>query len=193
MPFVSKLETKSVCRMAILAALYVLLTMVSIRAGNLHITFASLPVVASALLFGPGEAAVTALLGEFLNQMLSYGFTLTTGLWLIPPAVRGLVVGVCAARFWKTGKPLENRPAAYYLACVVGALATTACNTAVIWLDSVIYHYYTPAYVFGDTLLRLVTGMTTAICVATVAMPVARLLRRTRLVPSLLGGVGDER
>lgn len=170
------------CRLGILTALYVLLTMISIRAGNLRVTFASLPVVVSALLYGPWEAAVTALLGEFLNQMLTYGFTATTVLWLIPPAVRGITVGLCALRLRRTERPLEYRPGLYYIACVAAALATTVCNTAVIWLDSLLYHYYTFAYVFGDGLLRLFTGVITAVCVASVAMPLTRLLRRQGLV-----------
>ena len=68
----SKFNTKALCRIAMLAALYVLLNnTIAIKAGNLRITFASLPVVLSALLFGPVESALTALLGEFINQPLT--------------------------------------------------------------------------------------------------------------------------
>ena len=56
----SKLNTRALCRVAMLAALYVLLNnTIAIKAGNLRITFASLPVVLSALLFGPLESALT--------------------------------------------------------------------------------------------------------------------------------------
>ncbi len=176
-----RFDTRSLCRMAILVALYVLLNMVSIRAGNLRITFASLPVVVSALLFGPLEAALVALFGELANQMLSYGFTATTVLWLIPPAVRGLAVGAAAVRLWRGGRPLESRPVAGYVVCCLAALATTVTNTLVIWLDSVLYGYYTPVYVFGDLAVRLATGLVAAVIVATVAMPLAGLLRRQGL------------
>jgi len=176
----SRFNTRTICRVAIMAALYVLLTMISVKMGNLHITFASLPVVVTAVLFGPVEACVTALLGEFLNQMLSYGFTATTVLWLIPPAVRGLIIGAAALRLMKSGRPMDSRPAVFYTACAGAAVCTTVCNTAVIWLDSVIYHYYTFAYVFGDMLVRFVTGMITAVLIATVAIPLVRFLRRQR-------------
>lgn len=174
----SKIKTKTLCLVAILSALYVLLNLVSVRAGNLRITFASLPVVVSALLLGPIPAAMVALLGEFLNQMLSYGFTATTVLWLFPGALRGVVIGLAALAFQSGGRPLEQRPAACYGVCAAAALATTVCNTAVIWLDSVLYQYYTFVYVFGDLLMRLVTGLATAAVIATVAMPLTRLLRR---------------
>jgi ECF transporter S component (folate family) len=170
---------KTICRTAIMAALYVLLTMVSVRAGNLRITFASLPVILTAVLFGPGNAAVVALLGEFINQLLgTYGITATTALWLIPPAVRGLVIGVCAVRCQRSGRPLESRSAVFYTVCIVAALATTVCNTAAIWIDSLVYHYYVFSVVFGDALIRFVTGMITAVAIATVSLPIIRLLRR---------------
>ena len=46
--------TKKLCYIALLVAVYVLLSMTfTIKTGNLEITFKSLPVVVAALLFGP--------------------------------------------------------------------------------------------------------------------------------------------
>lgn len=46
--------TKKLCYIALLVAVYVLLSMTfTIKTGNLEITFKSLPVVVVALLFGP--------------------------------------------------------------------------------------------------------------------------------------------
>ena len=84
------------CMIGMLAALYLALNLVGFRAWSFHITFASLPVLVGALLFGPVEGMLIALIGEFFNQVLSYGITVTTVLWLIPPAVRGLTVGGAA-------------------------------------------------------------------------------------------------
>ena len=177
-----RIKTQTLCRVAVMAALYVLLNMLSIQAGNLRITFASLPVVVCALLFGPGEAALTALLGEFLNQMLRYGFTATTALWVLPPAVRGLVIGLAARRLRQSARSLEARPLTCYGVCILAALCTTVSNTLVIWVDSVLYHYYTFAYVFGDLVLRILTGTATAVVIACVAMPVTLLLGRQRYI-----------
>jgi len=171
-------KIKALCRVAILAALYFLLNMLSIRAGNLRVTFASLPVIVAALLFGPGEAFTAAALGELLNQMLSYGFTLTTALWLLPPAIRGLLVGLAAARSSAAGRPLEEHPGACYTVCLLAAAATTACNTAAIAADSLLYHYFTWALIFGDLAFRLITGLVTAAAITTVSIPLVRLLRR---------------
>ncbi len=173
----------TLCRLAVLTALYVILTtMLTLRLpGDIRITFASLPILLSALLYGPGEAALVALVGEFLNQILGpggYGITATTVLWCLPPAARAVIVGTAAGAFLKTGKPLERRPALCYAVCILGGVGTTVANTAVYWLDSVIYHYYTFAIVFGSFVGRLATGIVTALAVTTVAMPVAHVLRR---------------
>lgn len=178
----SKFTIKTLSRMAVLTALYVLMTMLSIKFGNVHITFASLPVVVCALLFGPWQAAGVALMGEFINQMLGYGFTLTTVLWLIPPALRGIIVGTVALLVLRRGRYLEERPIALYITCICAALTTTVSNTAVIWLDSVIYHYYTFAYVFGDLIMRLFTGVVAAVVIASVAIPIVRLLGHQKFV-----------
>lgn len=174
----SRFNTKTICRIGIMAALYVLLNMVSIKAGNLRITFASLPVVTTALLFGPVESVMVALLGEFINQLLGYGITVTTVLWVIPPAIRGLVVGLAAMGPRHTERPLESRPVVCYAACVAAALCTTVSNTLVMAIDALIYGYYSKAVVFADLAWRLASGMIIAVIIATVAMPLALLLRR---------------
>ncbi|MCI2055663.1 MAG: folate family ECF transporter S component [Oscillibacter sp.] len=178
-------NVRILCRLSILTALYVLLTMVSIRAGNLRITFASLPLVVCALLFGPWQAATVALMGEFMNQMLSYGFTATTALWLIPPAVRALVIGAAAVRASSARRMPEDRPVFCYVVCALAAIATTVCNTAVICVDALIYHYFTPVLIYGDLLVRLGTGLLTSVVVASVAMPLTHLLRRQQTARSL--------
>lgn len=173
-------SAKRLCWIAMLAALSFLLNMVQLRLPmNVRITFDSLPVVVAALLFGPGDAALAALIGEFLTQMLSeYGLTATTMLWLIPPAVRGLVIGAAALQFRNTDRPLETRVPLCFGVCFLAAVLTTLGNTAVIWLDSVINHYYAFSLVFGSMLIRLVTGVLTAAAVTAAAIPLTRRLRQ---------------
>lgn len=171
------------CRMAVLTALYVILTtMLTLRLpGDIRVTFASLPILLAAVLYGPGEASLIALAGEFLNQLLGpggYGITATTMLWCLPPAARAVIVGLAAEAFQRAGRPLERRPAWCYAFCALGAAGTTVANTAVYWIDSVIYHYYTFALVFGSFLGRMFTGAVSALVVSTVLIPVARVLRQ---------------
>ncbi|MCI2047365.1 MAG: folate family ECF transporter S component [Faecalibacterium sp.] len=171
-------HSRALARTAVMGALCAVLTLVSVRAGNLRITFAFLPALITSVLFGPLQGAAVALIGEFLNQLLSYGLTATTLLWLLPPAVRAVCVGVAARRLRAKGHMLEAKPVLWYTVVIASTLLTTLCNTAVIWLDSVLYGYYSFAYVFGDTALRLFTGVITAAVVGTLALPLLRFLRK---------------
>lgn len=174
------------CYAALLAAMYVPLSLyVAVQVGNVRISFGSLPVVMAALLFGPLDAVVVALVGEFFKQILTYGVTYTTVLYLIPPALRGLVVGLGAAAAFRRGRRLEERRALCYAVCVAAALCTTVGNTLVNWLDSVLLHYYTPALIFGDLAWRLVVGILNAVVMASLAMPLVTVLRKRNAVSGL--------
>ena len=122
---------RRICLIGMFAALYLALNLVGFRAWSFHVTFASLPVIVGSLLFGPVEGMLIALIGEFFNQVLSYGITVTTVLWLIPPAVRGLVVGG-AARLLGKERRLEDRYGLCYAVCAAAALCTTAVNTLAV-------------------------------------------------------------
>ena len=90
----TRTKTLTLCTTGVLAALYVPLALfLAVQIGNVRISFGSLPVVVAALLLGPLESVAVAFVGEFLKQILSYGFTATTLLYLIPPALRGLIIG----------------------------------------------------------------------------------------------------
>ena len=168
----------AMCRVAVMAALYLPLARMAIEIGTLKLSFGSLPVTVLAMLAGPAEAVAAAAIGEFLKQLLSYGFTATTLLWVIPSVLRGVLIGLAASRLTRTGRRLEERAVICYAVNVGAALVTTLANTLVIWADSVLYGYYFPGYVLGNLALRLVTGAIIAVLVATVSMPMVKLLRR---------------
>lgn len=170
----------NMCRVALLVAMYVLLgSYLVIRHPAIEISLKSLPVVVGALLFGPASGALVALLGEFLAQMLAWGLQPNTILWVLPPVANGLVVGLFASRCWKRGKPLENRVLPCYGAALLGAVATSCVTTISLWLDSLMYGYYSFAVVFGGALIRFGKDIIIVAIVITVAIPLTRLLRRT--------------
>ena len=172
-----KYSINTTSRIALMIAVYVLLNLtIALRIGNWKLTFGSLPVVLSALLFGPAEGAVVAILGEFLTQLLTYGLTPTTVIWIIPPAFRALVIGAIAMRMGRKNRFLDESPTLCYGVCIAASLVTTAGNTGGMILDSLFYR--TPlAAVLMVTPLRLFTGVLTAIAVTSAAIPLARVLR----------------
>ena len=176
----SKFNAKRICYIALLAAMYYVLNLLEIRTpGNLHITLDALPLMVSALLLGPVDAALVAFFGELLNQVISpYGITATTLLWILPPVIYALIIGIVAKR---QKKPMETRVVFCYVVCILAAVVRSAGNTLVIWADSVIYGYYSFALVFGVAAIRFVTGIVAAVLVATVTMPLVRVLRKQKM------------
>ncbi len=175
-----KINLTKLCTLALLTAMMALLTLtLSIQAPYGKLSFGSLPVVLAAMLFGPAEGAVVAVLGEFMAQVLGpYGLSPTTIIWVWPPAIRALVVGGAAVWARRNGTRLESRPAVCYAVCVIGAVLTTVGNTVGLWLDSLVYHTaFAAAAVWVPA--RFVSGTCTALIIATICMPLARVLRRS--------------
>ncbi len=174
----AKISTRMLVTLALLTALYVVLSLVgTINLWWIKISVDSLPIILGALLYGAPGGLLVGFLGSFLGQLLSYGLTPTTLLWVLPAAVRGLLLGWYAARH---GFRLSRAQTVGAL-CVT-ALLVTSLNTLVMYLDSVIYGYYTYAYVFGGLVTRVAAGLLTAIVMAFVAPPVAE--RIARLAPA---------
>ena len=170
-----RITAKKLVMLAMLTAVYVILCLVgTIRLWWMNISVATLPLIIASLLFGPVGGMLVGLLGSFLEQLLNYGLMATTVLWLVPNTVRGLLLGVYFRK-----KNYHPSRAQLIGALTAAALITTALNTAVMYLDSVVQGYYSYAYVFGGVVTRVVAGIVTALVMAFVAPPVVGLLGRT--------------
>ena len=169
------MSTRKLVVIAMMVAVYVVLNTVgTIRLGWINISVSALPIIVGALLYGPGGGLMVGLVGAFLGQLMTYGVTATTVLWIIPPAVRGLLIGLYAKR---CGYALSRKQLVGVL--IVTSLVVTLLNTGAIYLDSVIYGYYTYAYVFGKVGIRIVSGAVTAVAMAFVTPPVLDMLKRS--------------
>ena len=179
----SKFTIQRLVTDALLAAIYYALTYFVIKpaGGSLKITFASLALVVTALLYGPADASIVAFIGEFLYQTILYGVTATTPLWLVPPVLHAFLLGLFAKLLSKNGKHLSEQPIPCYLVCVGTALLNSFVNAAALYVDSHIYGYYRPEIVFGMMLVRLAIAVATAILVCTVSIPLVKALRRLRV------------
>lgn len=147
-------QTKKMATNAMLAALCAVLGFVSIDMGNLKITLESFPVNLGALLFGPVDGMVIAFLGSFIYQILKYGFSVTTLLWILPGVVSAALLGGYAKKkeFGLTRKQV-------IIAVLIAELVVTILNTDVMYIDSKIYGYYSFVYIFGTIVPRF------AICI----------------------------
>lgn len=176
-------KTKRLVFDAMFVALYVVLgsSYFSIQLANMKITLAGLPIVLGGLLFGPADGFLIGMVGSFVNQMLSYGFSATTLLWILPAGVRGLVSGWYAK---KHGFRLSTPQ----LAGIVfsGGYLTTVLNTLVLYVDSRLFGYYTQELIFGSLLYRILAISLSSLVYVLLLVP---LLRR---VSPHAGSQGEE-
>lgn len=130
-----RLSTREIVVIAMLAALYVVLSLtVTLRVGQtIKIGINALPIVLGGLIYGPAGGIFVGLIGSFLEQLLTYGLEATTVLWLLPVAVRGLIVGEFAKHYHYQFGAMQLSAAV-----IVSSLITTFLNTVGIYIDSII-------------------------------------------------------
>ena len=155
--------TRRIATDAMLAAMFVCLSFVSIRIGN------SMKI---SLLLGPLDGLAVGLIGSFLNQMLTYGLSVTTVLWILPAGLRGLLVGLCAKNH---DFSLSRRQLVWITTAT--ALLVTALNTLVMYLDSLIIGYPFAA-TLPTVLLRIVSGILIAIVFSMILPPILNALHK---------------
>ena len=165
-------KTKRLALDAMLAAMFVVLSLFSINLPGMKITLDSLPILVGAALLGPIDGLAVGLIGSFLNQMITYGFTATTLLWIIPAGLRGLLVGLYAKRH---GFDMTLRQTVFIT--VATALLTTALNTLVLYIDSWVYGY-SYAATLPAVVLRILAGILTAVLFSLILPTILKVLRR---------------
>ncbi|MBQ3481516.1 MAG: ECF transporter S component [Oscillospiraceae bacterium] len=165
-------KTKRLALDAMLAAMFVVLSLFSITLPGMKITLDSLPILVGAALLGPVDGLAVGLIGSFLNQMITYGFTATTLLWIIPAGLRGLLVGLYAKRH---GFDMSLRQTVFIT--IAAALLVTALNTFFMYVDSWVYSY-SYAAALATLALRILAGIITAVLFSLLLPALLKALRR---------------
>ena len=179
-------KTRRLVLDAVLVALYFALSMIAVPIGGLKLTFEHLPVIICALLFGPVDAVLVGALAELINQMLTFGFTPTTILWMAPAMFRGLSMGLAAVYAKKSlglDALLEKKaPVAFLVVCVISGLICSLLNTFTLYVDSKMFGYYSYAMVFGVLWIRLAASAASSVLMSVVAKPVVTALRKAKVI-----------
>lgn len=167
------MKTRQLSINAMLAAMCAVLGYLAIDVGNLKLTFESLPILIAALLFGPIDGMAVGGIGTLVYQLLRYGVSATTLLWMLPYVVCGFIVGAYAK---KKGFMLTTRQTIVLV--VLNELLITALNTGLLYVDSLIYGYYSAVFVFGTLIPRLVICVAKATVFALVLPALVKAVRR---------------
>ena len=168
-----KIKTSQLTIDAMLAAMCAVLGYVALDMGQFKITFESLPVLFAALMYGPVDGMLVGGIGTFLYQVLRYGFSATTALWILPYIVCGLAAGLYAKHF-----QFNNDKKQLMFIVVVSELLIFVFNTLAIYVDSKIYGYYSYAYVWGAIGLRLVIAIIKSVVFGAVTPLVLKKMSR---------------
>ncbi len=182
----SRSTAKRLALNAALVALYFALSMLAVPIGGFKLTFEHLPVILCAVFFGPVDAVIVGALGEFINQMLTFGFTPTTILWMTPAMFRGLSMGLAgklAPKMLGREALLEQKlPVAFWVCCVISGLICSGLNTFTLYVDSKMFGYYSYAMVFGVLWLRLGASAISSVLMSVVAKPLVHAMRKARVI-----------
>lgn len=173
-----QMKTKRYALLAVMIAVYVVLSLLVIPLGGLKLTFEHFPVVLCAVLYGPVDAMLVGGIGEFLNQVTAFGVTPTTALWVLPIVVRGLLMGLAGKR-WRGSRTL---PGTFFVVCVGSGICASLLNTFALYVDSKLFGYYTFALVFGVLAVRVLLSMLTSIVIGIATKPVLYALHRAHLI-----------
>ena len=167
------MKAKQIAVDAMLAAMVAVLGYISIDTGAVKITFESLPILIGALLFGPGDGMLIGGIGTLIYQLLRYGVSATTLLWMLPYIICGLIVGFYAK---KNDYLLSRRQ--ILAAVIISELLITILNTFVIYADSKIYGYYYPALIWGSLALRFVICIAKAVAFGLILPELLKSIRK---------------
>ena len=166
-----KMKTQTLVLSSLLMAMHIVLSFFSITLPDMKINLSGLPIIVGGFLFGPMVGTLVGLLGSLLYQMLSYGLMSTTILWIIPHAVRGLIVGLWAKmRNYKVGK-MET-----VIVIIVSSVTATILNTVGMYIDGIIWGYEAAA--FASIGIRLVNSVVTSIIYVVIIIPLMKPLRK---------------
>ena len=182
----NQIMTKRLTTDAVMVAVYVILSLLAITLGGLKITFEHLPVILCAVMYGPLDAMAVGGLGELFNQLTSFGLTPTTGLWLLPILIRGLMMGLCA-KLSKKQMGLDailkkNIPVVFWIVCAITGFISSCLNTLALYVDSKMFGYYNYVMVFGSLAVRILLGVLTSIVIAMCIKPVLNALKKAQLI-----------
>ena len=181
----SRFPAKRLAVNAAMIALYFTISMLAIPIGGFKLTFEHLPVILSAVLFGPLDALIVGALGELINQLLTYGITPTTILWMAPAMFRGLSMGLFAIlipkHFGREAILSKKLPVAFIVCCIISGLICSLINTYTLYVDSKMYGYYTYAMVFGVLWIRLGSSAISSVLMSVVSKPVIHSLRKSKI------------
>ena len=147
----SRFTTKRLAIDGMLCAMVAVLGYVAIETNAFKVTFESFPLILAGLMFGPLDGLCVGGIGTLIYQLLKYGVSATTVLWILPYCLSGLLLGFYAKKY-----KFKNTPKQILIIVIISEFLVTILNTGVMYIDAKMYGYYFPGFITGSLVLRLV-------------------------------------
>lgn len=156
--------------LAMFCSLYIVLGFISISLGSIKLTIEGFPILVAGFLYGPREGITVGFIGPFIYQVLNYGITPTTILWILPHTITGLFAGcfkwgnysleVLTEKKENVKKYIRNH---YQIEicifiCLVNILSTLI-NSAALYADGKMFGYYNETVITGTLFFKIVIGI----------------------------------
>ena len=172
-----------ICGDGMLLAIYIVLSILTIRiTPNFQITFTGLAIIIACVLYGTPDAFLIAFLGSFVSQLRStYGLTITTPIWMIPPMLRAVVFGLTYDILLRKSIKLEDHKIWFSVVAIGAGLVTTLANTAAIYLDAKIIGYPVSMAVI-ESVFRFVSSIASSVAIAIISLPIIYALKNAGLI-----------
>lgn len=166
-------KTRQLAFDAILAAMVAVLGFIALDFISIKVTFESVPIFIGALLFGPADGFAIGFVGTLIYQLLRYGVSVTTVLWIVPYALCGFLAGLYAKK-----KQFCFNIKSMLIVVISLELLITLLNTCVMYLDSKIYGYWFKGFIAGSLVLRLVICIVKSVAYSFVMEPLLKAIRK---------------
>ena len=138
----SRFTVKRMVVDGLMIAMTLVVAMLKIQIGGLKLTFEALPTILCAVIFGPVDAIIVGGLGELLDQLLGFGLTPTTVLWILPAVARGLFVGLCVKVMNKhlsaDALTKVKHSVLFVIVCIISAIIVSCLNTLADTISSTV-------------------------------------------------------
>ena len=148
-----KLKTQQLTIDALLAAMCAILGTLVIPLGIAQLSFESLPVLFSALMYGPIDGMLVGGIGTLLSQVIRYGWQWADLIWMMPFILVGYLLGLYARRHNYNNTVCEIR-----ISVVISELVLFILNTGAIYLDFAVINtqFYTGKTFYEFILIPLI-------------------------------------
>ena len=166
---------KKLISIALYIAMFTVLSIYgTINIVDAKLTLQNFPLLLGAITLGPTAGAIIGFTGALLNQLLTYGFTPTTLIWVLPHTIFGLLTGLV----FENKKLKADKGVRFWVTIIVLQLILTLLNTVALFVDSVIFGYYSFLLIFGSLIARLMLSVLTSIVYCCILPPVLKVIKK---------------